>query len=371
MLKKLFLSLILVSIAAAATLAIIPPGPMTYWIVGTVADVSPSVTADGRIVVFFKDETTYNTNYSTSEISGNDFMVNAPNIWPLDLVVGQTYKVAIVQGEDGYGANPVDVTITGYGYETVNNLALEFGAGPLMPGQEPPPDMKIWFGNRAYQAALVAKGQTQVVSATPDIKVDVSIDEPYALSTNIDAYTITVDPGTASEQALSLSAMNMANQVFAAAELRAFSLQYTVADPLPDGEHTFEFSAQSSGALGTAGTATTLATVEVVGGPLRLIGVPLTYPSPYSVTKDVIVTIQYTLSADANIDIYVVDPTGKRVIKILCNAGTEGGSAGVNKVTWNGVTDFGYKLGNAIYVGTIIGREEGRLLAKFKLTVVD
>ena len=166
MIKKLFLSLILVSLAAAGVVAIIPPGPMTYWIVGTVADVSQDITADGRIAVFYQDDATYNTNYSTAEINGNDLMVNAPNIWPLDLTVGQTYKCAIVQGEDGYGANPVDVTITGYGYDVASGLLLEYGAGPMMPGQEPPPEMKVWFDNRVYQAALVAKGQTQVISST-------------------------------------------------------------------------------------------------------------------------------------------------------------------------------------------------------------
>jgi hypothetical protein len=116
---------------------------------------------------------------------------------------------------------------------------------------------------------------------------------------------------------------------------------------------------------------TYLATVEVMGGPLRMIGTPVVYPSPYSIKKDKIVTIQYGLSADANIDIYLVSVEGKRIKRFLPLAGEEGGSAGINKITWDGKTDQGFLAGNAIYVGTVVARDEGRLLGKFKLTVVN
>ncbi|MBU0671490.1 MAG: hypothetical protein KJ732_00510 [Candidatus Margulisbacteria bacterium] len=372
MIKKLFLSLILVfTLAVMSQATTIPPGPFTYWIVGTVNDVN-SIMADSRTVVFYKDDATYNTNFSTGVISGNQFMLNAPYIWPLGLEVGTTYKAAIIQGNDGYGADPVDVTISGVGYEEVNNLVLAYGAGPGAPGAELPPQFQVWFGNRLYQPAIYGPDRPFVVAAQPDIKVQISIDEPYSLASDISSYAITVDPGTATEKALTLSSQHMSQKIFAAAaELRSFALEYTVEDALAEGDHTFEFSATSSGALGTATAASTQAAVEVMGGELRLIGLPLTYPSPYSITKDKIVTIQYTLSMDANIDIYLIDPTGKRIKKLTCDAGTEGGSAGVNKVTWNGMTDMGYLAGNAIYIGTIIGRDESRLLAKVKMTIVD
>jgi len=359
----------IISLGQATT---IPPGPMTYWLAGTVQNLTDSILADGRTVVFYKDDATFNSYFSTGTISGNQFTLNGPYIWPEALTVGQTYKAAIIQGEDGYGADPVDVTISGYGYEEVNNLVLAYGAGPGEPGAEEAPALQVWFGNRLYQPSVYGADRAFVVSAQPDIKLQVSIDEPYSLASDISSYSIVVDEGTGAEMALSLDAQHMANKVYAAAtEIRSMDIEYAVQDALTEGGHTFTFTAQSSGALGDPGVATLMASVEVMGGPLRIIGVPLTYPSPYSITKDKIVTIQYTLSADGNVDIFLIDPTGKRIKKILCNAGTEGGSAGVNKVTWDGRTDMGYLAGNAIYVGTLISRDDGRLLAKVKMTIVD
>lgn len=373
MFKKVIIGLIFVALAVLAGQATtITPGPMAYWIVGTVNDLSDSILVDGRTVVFYQDDSTYNTNYVTGIISGNTFMLNAPYIWPLGLTVGETYKAAIIQGEDGYGADPVDVTISGVGFDTASGLTLAYGAGPGVPGAEQPPSIRVWFGNRLYQPGVYGADRQFVISATPDLKIDLSIDEPYSLAGDISGYSIIVDPGTGAEQALSLTASNMTQKVYAAGtDLRSFSLEYSVQDELSDGPHVFKVSAQSAGTLGTPATATEYASVEVMGGPVQIVGVPLTYPSPYSITKDRIVTIQYTLSCDANIDIYLIDPTGKRIKKILCNAGTEGGSAGINKVTWDGRTDFGYLAGNAIYVGTLLSRDDNRLLAKVKMTIVD
>jgi hypothetical protein len=108
-----------------------------------------------------------------------------------------------------------------------------------------------------------------------------------------------------------------------------------------------------------------------MGGPLRLIGTPLAYPSPFSISKHGTVSIQYELSQNANIDVYIVDANGSRLKKFACDAGTEGGTAGINKLTWDGRAAQGYLAGNAIYVCTIVSRSEGRLLGKLKLAVVD
>jgi hypothetical protein len=61
-----------------------------------------------------------------------------------------------------------------------------------------------------------------------------------------------------------------------------------------------------------------------------------------------------------------------RIKRVICQAGVgEGGHAGVNKVEWDGQTDQGYLAGNAIYVGTIISKDDNRLLGKVKMTLVD
>ncbi|OGC35206.1 hypothetical protein A2311_00355 [candidate division WOR-1 bacterium RIFOXYB2_FULL_48_7] len=383
------LALLTVGVVAFASVETMPFRPF-YWIVGQVLDSADNAAkADGHLVVFYKDEDSYNSNNSQATIDQNRFMMNGFFIYPLDLTVGGTYKVTICRGSDGYGLNPVDVTISGKGYDEVfgpGGIPLQIkpgeglnpptGGGEKIP-TEPEPKIKLWFGNRLYQKALVEKGKKFIVSSKPDIKIDVSIDDNYAISKNIGDYSLTVDPGTAAEKGLALNASNISAKVMAQGtaageeKIQAFSISYAMTEPLADGVHNFQVSAKSAGTVGLQSIKMESATVEVMGGPLRLIGQPITYPSPYSISKNKTVYIQYELSADANIDIYLVGVTGVRVKKFLCNSGQEGGSAGVNKVSWDGLTDQGTLAGNAIYVGTIISRSDNRLLGKVKLTILD
>ena len=365
-----------------------------YWVIGTVPDAG-EIKADGRTVVFYKNDETYNTNNAQAVISGNKFIMNAFYIYPLEIAVGEIYKVAIVQGTDGWGMNPVDVTISDKGYVEVLGkdgapLALASGAGlakkpeggggeEQKPGViEAAPNLKLWFGNRAYQPVLVARGDKFVVAPDTTVKIEVAIDSPFTLAKDIESYSIHVDPGTATSQKLALTASNVKGKTYAAAtsaeenKISSMSISYSFSDnPMSAGSHVFSVNANSSGALGTAAKGTAIATVEVMGGPLRLVGTPLTFPSPFRIAKDKTVYIQYTLSQNANIDMYIVGVGGMRIKKFICNAGGEGGSAGVNKVSWNGAPDMGGLAGNAIYVGSIISRDDGKMLGKFKLTIVD
>lgn len=357
------------SVAQTELRPLMPP----YWINGTVPDAG-SVKAAGREVVFYltAEALTLTGRYATASIESNRFMLNGFTIFPDPLVVGQTYQVATVRTSDNYGASGT-VTISGIGWDEVKGLVLVEGGGvappSVAPGGEPAPRIKLWFNNRLYQPALVAAGEKFVVSPTPAVRVETGVDSPYTLAAGIGSYTITVD---GANQALSAS--NISAKVFAAGtsdKITSLNLSYAVTDPLSAGEHIFKVSSASSGLLGTAATSSSLATVEVLGGPLRLIGTPITYPSPYSITKNKIVTIQYGLSANADIDIYLIAVDGTRVKKFSFLSGQEGGSAGINKVTWDGRTDMGALAGNAIYVGTIVARAESKLLGKVKLTIVD
>ena len=461
---RLFILLCLLVGLVVPCRAGIPPYIPTYWVVGTVDDATQEdgavISADGRTVVFYKDDETYDLYNAQATIFNNTFMLNAYYVWPLDLTVGDTYEVIVVQGDDGFGAGPFSLTITGYGYEeilgagtvslddfsefdnpeeiweelvdigiidsdgtilvddidavadTIRDALADLGltdaeieeildilrnaedvaegglflvedggkaempeSGDATPVEEPNPEFEIWFGNRLYQQALVEKGDIPVVAEKPAIRVEVSIDEPFSLASGIENYSITVDPGTANAKTLGLTTQHITQTVYIAGSedeaISSYSLQYSMEEDLSEGEHTFEFTAASEGTYGTASSVTSYATIEVMGGPLRIVGTPLAYPSPYSITKHGIVTIQYELSQDANIDIYLIDATGKRLKKLMYDSGTEGGAAGINKVTWNGRADQGYLAGNAIYVGTFIARDEGRLLAKLKLAIVD
>jgi protocatechuate 3,4-dioxygenase beta subunit/uncharacterized protein YegP (UPF0339 family) len=256
---------------------------------------------------------------------------------------------------------------------------------------EPKPTIKIWFSQRLYQKALVEKGQKFVTSSKPEINIEVSINDPYTLPNDVSGYSITLDPDTPNSKTYNLSAQNITKKVYAAGyqpaafkamavsseetkeaeKIQSYSLQYTITDEISDGSHVLSFTARSSGLAGIASVQTESASIEVMGGPLRMFGAPLTYPSPFSISKQNTVTIQYNLSANAKIDIYITGVSGMRIKKFSIDAGSEGGTAGLNKVTWDGRTDQGFLAGNAIYVGTIINRDDGKLLGKFKLTIVD
>jgi len=356
-----------------------------YWILGTVQDSEDGVSADGKTIVFYRDKTDegYNQYNVNTKIVNNKFIMNG-FLASLDIEVDKTYQLAVVAGDDGCGAGPIDVTISGLGYEE-KDLVLKYGEGKadLPTGGvsdevifELPPYIKYKFGNRIYQKGLIAKwkeqGKSFVVSATPKLKIDVGIDQPFALSANIADYKLILDPGTENKE-YSLSAQNMTQKVKTAGTERveAFALNYTVTEPLTEGEHIFKVIAKSSGLDGIQAMATEYATIEVIGGPLRLIGDPLVYPSPFSKPRDNEITIQYTLSTDGDIDIYIIDVGGRRLKKFVLNSAEEGGSAGINKVVWDASTAFGGYLANGIYVGTIVARQEGRLLGKLKLTVVN
>ncbi|MBU0672631.1 MAG: hypothetical protein KJ732_06360 [Candidatus Margulisbacteria bacterium] len=379
--RKLGFIALIVSLLVGAAVAAFWP---IYWIIGSVDPATDGASANGRYVYFYKSDDERNSGkYSMALISASGYMLNTYSLGMTSLDVGATYYAGIpndnpADPNSGYGAMPVSFTISGKGFDTAPVLTLLKGANPFPPppgiGQEAGPKIKIWFGNRLYQPAALKAGQKFVVSPTPKVEAKISIEEPYAVSNNISDYTIVLDPGTAASKTPVLNAAdNMVAQSTIAGDLKAFNLTYqlTEQDKLAEGEHTLQVTAKSSGTQGIQTTSTVLATVEVMGGPTRLIGVPLTWPSPFSIRAQGTVYVQYQLSSDANIEIYIVGVGGLRVKRLNFAAGTEGGSAGINKITWDGRTDQGLLAGNAIYVGTITARDESRLLGKFKLTIVD
>ncbi|OGC11254.1 hypothetical protein A3K48_01860 [candidate division WOR-1 bacterium RIFOXYA12_FULL_52_29] len=110
---------------------------------------------------------------------------------------------------------------------------------------------------------------------------------------------------------------------------------------------------------------------EVSGGPYRVIGDALVYPSPFNRARDKELIIQYRLSHDTDIDIFIISVSGDILKKISLAAGHPGGSAGLNKVKWSSRADDGTLPGNGIYVGTIVDRLNNQVMKKFKLTIND
>ena len=362
--------------AQSGLIPLMPP----YWIVGTVADI-PEAAADGRYVDFYKsDEDLAAGRYAQGVIIGNQFILNAFSIFPAPLIVGETYKVATERRTDNYGANGT-VAISGFGWDEVKEFNLVLGGGiaqPLVsPAGEPAPTIRVWFGNRLYQPQLYGADVPEdkklpfIVKETGNLKIEVTIPDPYQLD---EANSYAMEIRNPLGQTSSYNLQEAAGFKASAVATKPFVVEASYPElPMPTegkGEYSFTFHASSKGNIASATSVTQQALVTVMGGPLRLIGTPLTFPSPYSVKAHGIVSVQYTLSNNANIEIYLISVGGERVWRKICDSGAEGGSAGTNKVAWNGTTDMGYTVGSGIYVGTIVARDEGKLLGKFKLTVI-
>lgn len=377
MFKRLLISLILLAFGAVVVAQVAPPPRVAafiplYWVLGEAESSVGGISVEDRLVIVYEGtDKTVDTLYGfgfikNGAVHANTFLSNVVS-------VGSTYKVAIVQGADGYGSLPVDVTISGLGYDILpSKLVLAYGVGPVFTGGEAEPEIKLWFGNRLYQPSVYNETNPFIVVPEPTIQAKISIEQPFLVSSDPSAYSIIVDPGT-QDLALNITAANMVAKAAGTGGLSAFTLEYAMSESekLEEGTHTFKVTAQSAGTEGVPTTVSTLATVVVMSGPVRLIGTPITYPSPYSIAKDKVVTIQYGLSTNSNISIQIAGVSGQRIFNRDFSAGQEGGSAGINKVVWDGKTDLGYLVGNGIYVGTIVAKDEGRLLGTFKLTVVN
>jgi len=352
-----------------------------YWINGTLEAPAenPSLSTENRMVVFYQTspEAGYAYDFSgTNGLSGRpkEFIINAMDDWRMSIAPGN-YKVSVVTGGDNCGVNPTDVAVSGNGWDSAGSLVLAFGAGIASPeARALPPGLaagvpvyeRIWFDGRVYQKALVAKGLETLISAKPKITAKVVAD----LGINPNSISILLDEGTAGAKTFPITSSNFTLIVGDAANPTEinYAFDFDIAgETLADGEHEFKF-----GAGNTLGSTLEIATVNVaVGGPAQLIGTPINYPSPVILSRDTSVTLQYGLTKDTNIDIYIYDLTGTIVKKLSFNAGEPGGSAGgganPNKVTWNLFTDQGGLIGAGIYVWNIVDRESGKLLGAGKL----
>jgi hypothetical protein len=347
-----------------------------YWIAGSVEDPDQVGTA-GRQVVFFKtlENNQVTGGYAddlvgTAGLAGraDEYMLNAYEDYRLVVAPG-TYYAAIVNDNpnnpsEGYGANPVEVNLTGQGYD-IANLVLEKGAGILPPPVAGVPIFKeVRYGNRLYQPTLVAKGMEFVVSEQPKITTVIASDTGL----NTSQIFMTVNPNTADSMQISFSEATTTSMVGPSAAPTEVTFVYdfvSAGKALADGENIVNFSAANA-----AGTAVYDSTVSVMGGEGRLIGIPLTYPSPVHLKTDKEVTVQYSLSKDMNVDIFFFDVSGRMVKKFTLYSREEGGSAGINKVTWNLITDQGQIVSSGIYLFTIVNRDDNKLLGKGKFTAL-
>ncbi len=109
--------------------------------------------------------------------------------------------------------------------------------------------------------------------------------------------------------------------------------------------------------------------VRVMGERVDVIGTPVCYPAPFKPLSGGMVTFSYSLSTNADVDLYMYDISGQIVMTKRFRSGGEGGKAGYNQFLWSGTTDFGKVAGNGIYVFKIING--GRVIGTGKLVILD
>lgn len=398
MFRKSLLVIIIVFVICNLTFVISPKAKAqpvfvgTYWILsGGIANPDSQI-LDGRQVVIYRinpdngfaADTTGPTGLSQRE---GDFVINALEEWrwfvdPANYFRPGTYQIAIVNDnpdniEEGYGADPVEFTVTGYGYDVAPELTLARGAG-ILPPERPeygtPIFSEVRFGKRLYQPTVVERwiateGEEKrfVVSPTPRITATVASD--FGITVSEIAMVLNADTATARTFAIRPS--NIVSSAGPADAPTSVSLVYDFGAegeaPLPEGDQVMTFSATNS-----FGRTDYDCHVNVAGGERRMLGTPIAFPSPLHLMSADTVTIQYTLSHDMPVEINFFDVSGRNVKRFIIAQGAEGGSAGINKVEWSGGprTDQGQRLASGIYLGVIIDKENNKVLGRVKVTAL-
>jgi len=132
---------------------------------------------------------------------------------------------------------------------------------------------------------------------------------------------------------------------------------------LMDGAHTLKIFAKDS----VGNTSSLEVAVKVDTGDVKADAV-LVYPNPYNPNNGNL-RFAYKLSKDAAVTIYVFNAVNQPVYKREIASGADGGHAGYNEVTWNGVDNFGEQLSNDIYFARIVA-DGKKVIGKVKIAVV-
>ncbi len=132
--------------------------------------------------------------------------------------------------------------------------------------------------------------------------------------------------------------------------------------------HTYEIRVTAYDASGLATTQnvtslsvpSSLAISDLVNGP-----------NPFNPNNG-ITRIQYRLSADADVKIYIYSITGERIWTTSVASGSSaGGAAGLNTVNWDGRNDIGEMVSNGMYIAYVMAENAtGKKVSKLKIGVL-
>ncbi|MFH1684024.1 MAG: hypothetical protein ABIA67_03995 [Candidatus Margulisiibacteriota bacterium] len=236
--------------------------------------------------------------------------------------------------------------------------------------QEPAPKIKVWFGNRLYNPAIYGPGkQPFIVSEKGTIKIEVDIPNPYQLKESA-SHAMSVKNPKGEVQTFNIQNVSGFKASAIGASPLVIESAYDLKAEDQEATYTYTFNASSKGNVGIAAQSAAKIVVTIMGGAAKLIGTPITYPSPLYLKTAKEVTFQYNLSRDTNIVFTLIDVSGRVVKRSNFNAGEEGGSAGTNKPTWNLITESGGQMYAGIFLYTIVNRDDKTLLAKGKLVTL-
>ena len=119
----------------------------------------------------------------------------------------------------------------------------------------------------------------------------------------------------------------------------------------------------------TDGQSGSLSQGFVVESPdINVIGQVVSSQNPFNPSNGP-TKIQYVLSKDATINLYVYNMRGERVWEYMAPAGTPGGQAGANEVVWDGLTAFKSFASFGVYIVMVTTTENGQVRTLSKTTI--
>lgn len=94
-------------------------------------------------------------------------------------------------------------------------------------------------------------------------------------------------------------------------------------------------------------------------------------PNPFNPLNEK-TNIQYQLSLDADVDIYIYTISGERIWQQSFTAGiSNGGTSGFNSITWDGYNNWNEIVANGVYIVYLVAKKDGKkTFAKTKILVL-
>lgn len=92
-------------------------------------------------------------------------------------------------------------------------------------------------------------------------------------------------------------------------------------------------------------------------------------PNPFDPARET-TTIMYKLPYATDAIVIIFSTTAEKLWQRSYPSGFNGGRAGDNSITWNGITDFSELASNGLYLIRVIDRASGRTMARGKVAVI-